>query len=320
MTRINTNVSSLVAQNRLQASNKDLNTALTRLSTGLRINSGADDPAGLIASESLRSEITGLGKAITNTQRASQIISTADSALGQVSSLLNDIKGLVSEAANSGALSDEEIAANQLQLDSSLEAINRIAQTTTFQGRKLLDGSLDYTSTASSVSSVKDVNISKAKLGSTGNLDVEVVVSSAATQGKVSAAGSGFSAAAAANAKTADVAVATQDINGQDIVITGSSDFTTIAFVDDTDASNEGTASFNAATGTLTVTANFTGDGTGTEVTADADAQTVQNRHQRSGRLHRHRSNRCGHRRRAHRNHGGCCRSWPNGYRDRFRF
>ena len=83
MTRINTNVPSLVAQNRLQSSNSDLQTALTRLSTGLRINSGADDPAGLIASEALRSEITSLGKAISNTRRASQIISTADSALGR---------------------------------------------------------------------------------------------------------------------------------------------------------------------------------------------------------------------------------------------
>ena len=144
MTRINTNVPSLVAQNRLQASNSDLQTSLTRLSTGLRINSGADDPAGLIASEALRSEITSLGKAISNTNRASQIISTADSSLGEVSNLLNDIRGLVVEAANSGALSDDEIAANQLQVDSSLEAINRIAQTTTFQGRKLLDGSLGF--------------------------------------------------------------------------------------------------------------------------------------------------------------------------------
>ena len=76
------------------------------------------------------------------------MIATADSALGQVSSLLNDIRGLVTETANDGALSDEQIAANQLQIDSSLEALNRIAQTTTFQGRKLLDGSLDFITTA----------------------------------------------------------------------------------------------------------------------------------------------------------------------------
>lgn len=190
MTRINTNVPSLVAQNRLQSSNGDLQTALTRLSTGLRINTGADDPAGLIASEALRSEITSLGKAISNTRRASQIISTADSALGQVSSLLNDIRGLVVEAANSGALSDEEIAANQLQIDSSLEAINRIAQTTTFQGRKLLDGSLDFvTADGAGFNTVRDLQIDQASLGAAGSVDVSVEVTAAATQASVTNTG-----------------------------------------------------------------------------------------------------------------------------------
>ncbi|WP_430451587.1 flagellin [Rhodopirellula europaea] len=203
MTRINTNVSSLVAQNRLQSSNNDLQQSLTRLSTGLRINTGSDDPAGLLASEALRGEITGLTKSISNTQRASQIISTADSALGQVSNLLNDVRGLVVEAANSGALSKEEIAANQLQIDSSLEAINRISQTTTFQGRKLLDGSQDFVSTASGVSSISDISIDQANLGKTGKIDVEVVINSAATQATATAADSGFSTAAQATATTA---------------------------------------------------------------------------------------------------------------------
>jgi flagellin len=186
MTRINTNVPSLVAQNRLQSSNKDLQTSLTRLSTGLRINSGSDDPAGLIASEALRSEITSLNKAVSNTRRASQIISTADSALGQVSSLLNDIRGLVVEAANSGALSNDEIAANQLQVDSSLEAINRIAQTTTFQGRKLLDGGLDFlTQAGTNFSNIKTLNVDQANLGPSGSLAVSVSVTSAAQQASV---------------------------------------------------------------------------------------------------------------------------------------
>ncbi len=131
MSRINTNVSSLSAQARLQRTNKDLQQSLTRLSTGLRINSGADDPAGLIASEALRSDITSLNKALTNTQRASQIIATADSALGQVSSLLNDIRGLVVEAANNGALSDDEIA----QTNCKLTALLKLS--TVFRKRRL---------------------------------------------------------------------------------------------------------------------------------------------------------------------------------------
>ncbi len=222
MTRINTNVSSLVAQNRLNKTNSDLQTSLTRLSTGLRINSGKDDPAGLIASEALRSDITSLNKAISNTQRASQIIATADSALGQVSSLLNDVRGLVVEAANKGALSDDEIAANQLQVDSSLEAINRIAQTTTFQGRRLLDGSLDFVTKAGAGStSVKDLKIDQANLGAVGQISVDVKVTSAATRASISSSGiptattavksSGtvtFGAPSAANEATGTVAFA----------------------------------------------------------------------------------------------------------------
>lgn len=267
MTRINTNVSSLVAQNRLQSSNNDLSEALTRLSTGLRINSGADDPAGLIASEALRGEITGLNKAITNTRRAGQIITTADNALGQVSNLLNDIRGLVVEAANSGALSSEEIAANQLQIDSSLEAINRIAQSTTFQGRKLLDGSLDYVSTLGSVASVKDASVQRARLGSSGSLNVEVVVSSAATQAEVTASASGFSAAAQASADTADARVGTAAIGGQTITITGSDSFANVTLADSV-AAGAGTVSYDSGTGTLTISGDFTN--------TNADAQVIQ--------------------------------------------
>src|SRR3954462_1709424 len=118
MSRINTNVSSLIAQTRLNRAQGQLQESLTRLSTGLRINSGKDDPAGLIASESLRSDITATNKAITNSEKANQLISTADSPLNQISTLLNDVRGLVTEVANAGVLPDEQVAANQLQVDS----------------------------------------------------------------------------------------------------------------------------------------------------------------------------------------------------------
>ena len=189
MTRINTNINSLIAQNRLERSNVQLQVALTRLSTGLRINTGKDDPAGLIASEALRSDVTSINRAISNTQRANQIIATADSALGQVSLLLNSMRGLIVEAANSGALSDEEIAANQLQIDSSLEAINRIALTTTFQGRKLLDGSLDFITDANNITQVKDLRIDQANLGTAGQMSVEVVIQNSATQAELTSSG-----------------------------------------------------------------------------------------------------------------------------------
>ncbi len=185
MTRINTNVSSLTAQKTLLRSNIALQQALTRLSTGLRINSGKDDPAGLIASEMLKANIVSIDRAIRNSERAEQMIATADSALNQISLLLNDIRALVTEAANQGAMSSDQIAANQLQIDASLEAINRIAQTTAFQGRRLLDGSLDFIHTAGSVSTIEDIEIAQANLGSTGQMTVEVDIKQAASQAQV---------------------------------------------------------------------------------------------------------------------------------------
>lgn len=183
MTRINTNVSSLIARNTLARNNTQLQEALTRLSTGIRINVGKDDPSGLIASENLRRDIISTNKAISNTERANQLIGTADGALGQISNLLNDIRGLVIEAANSGVLSDEQIAANQLQVDSSLEAIDRISQVTTFQGRKILDGSLDFqVNYLLGGSSVADLKIDQANFGTLDSIAVSISVTSAAQQ------------------------------------------------------------------------------------------------------------------------------------------
>jgi flagellin len=215
MTRINTNVSSLVAQNTLGRSNAALEQALTRLSTGLRINTGKDDPAGLIASENLRSDITSIQKAIGNTERANQVIATADSALGQVSSLLNDIRGLVTESANSGALSDAQIAANQLQLDESLAALNRIAQTTSFQGRKLLDGSLDFTTTAgTNFNRISSLQIDQANLGATGSVAVSVAISAAATGAQVNVTNIPAATAASAASTTASFTHAIEQATG----------------------------------------------------------------------------------------------------------
>ncbi|MGE0606241.1 MAG: flagellin, partial [Pirellulales bacterium] len=148
MTRINTNLSSLNAQHILGRTQSGLQTSLTRLSTGLRINTGKDDPGGLIASEVLRSETVAISQSIKNSERANNIVATADSALSQVSNLLNDIRGLVQASANKGAISTTEIAANQVQLDSALESISRIGQTTVFGGEKLLNGNKAFSVSA----------------------------------------------------------------------------------------------------------------------------------------------------------------------------
>lgn len=268
MTRINTNISSLVAQNRLNRNNDALQTALTRLSTGLRINSGKDDPAGLIASESLRSDITSINKAISNTQRAVQIIATADSALGQVSSLLNDIRGLVVEAANRGAMSPDEVSANQLQVDSSLEAINRIAQTTTFQGRKLLDGSLDFVSNVGTLPQILDARIDQANLGTQGSMNVDVLIDAAATQAELTNSGFNLTNATAA----LDFPVRASDVLG-DIRVTSNSIVEQVTIVFEHDGSlgnNQVEAEFDADSNTITVRGNEVATGTITKAQVSA--------------------------------------------------
>ena len=191
MSRINTNVPSLVAQQTLARSNADLQVSLQRLSTGLRINTGKDDPAGLIASDNLRRDIAAVGEAISNSERATELIATADSALGEVSKLLVDIRALVTEAANSGALSSDQIDANQLQVDSALEAIDRISQVTTYKGKKLIDGSLDFV-TGTLSSTISKLSIEQANLGSTGSMTVDVDITTAAAQALTTVAAAGF--------------------------------------------------------------------------------------------------------------------------------
>ncbi len=182
MARINTNVAALTAQRGLAKSQNQLNSTLQRLSTGLRINSGADDPAGLIASEGLRSELSGIRQAIDNSSRASNVISTAEGSLSEVANLLLNIKSLVVQAANSGAVSSDEIAANQLQVDSAVESITRISNTTTFAGLKLINGSLDYVTSGVAGSAIKSLQISQANFGTNATIPVNVdVIASART-------------------------------------------------------------------------------------------------------------------------------------------
>ncbi len=194
MSRINHNISSLQAIHHLIANQNDLSLRLERLSSGLRINRGKDDPAGLIASENLRSEIRGINGAIENSERANNVISTAEGALNEVSALLLEIRGLVTTSANTGALADEELQANQLQVDSILESIDRISNTTQFNGKKLLDGSLQYTLSSVDTGDLSEVRLYGAKVPDGGTLPVVVEVTNSAEFAQVKFSGAGTSA------------------------------------------------------------------------------------------------------------------------------
>lgn len=191
MSRINTNISSLQAIHRLVANQDDLSTRLERLSSGLRINRGKDDPAGLIASQSLRSELRGIGQAIENSSRAINVIATADAALSEVSALLLEVRGLINKSANEGALSDAEIQANQLQIDSLLESIDRIANTTQFNGKKLLNGELAYNLSGIDSGSLARAQIFGARVPAGSSLSVIVDVTQSAQTAQLNLAAGG---------------------------------------------------------------------------------------------------------------------------------
>lgn len=182
MSRINTNVTSLIGQRILGQQNNALSRSLERLSTGLAINRGADNPAGLIASENLRSEKAAITAAIANAERADQVINIAEGGLQEVSALLLELQGLVGESANEAGLSTEEKQANQLQIDSILQTIDRIASSTSFQGSKLLNGTYDFTVTGQAAT-INAFTINAAKLGFGETRDVEIVVTASAQHG-----------------------------------------------------------------------------------------------------------------------------------------
>jgi len=191
MSRIHSNIAALRAIHRLTRNQDDLGVRLERLATGLRINHGADDPAGLIASERLRSEIRGIQQAIDNSARASNVIVTAEGALQEVSSLLLDVQSLIVGAANDAGMTHDEIRANQLQIDSILESIDRISNTTTFAGRKLLDGSMGYTTSTMPTDAINQLNVFAARVPEGGVRDVTIEVIQSAQRAELVLVGAG---------------------------------------------------------------------------------------------------------------------------------
>lgn len=188
--RINTNLTAMTALRNVSNTGDSLSMSITRLSTGLRINSAADDPAGLIVANSFRAQIAGVNAAMRNSQDAINYVKTAEGALTEVNNLLNSARGLAVSAANSGTLDAAQISANQAQLNSIVASITRISQTTQYGTKKLLDGSSGVNS------SVTDgVNFSSISIGGefggqaiSANSAVTVTVNTASTQATMNSA------------------------------------------------------------------------------------------------------------------------------------
>ena len=147
--RINHNIASMNAYRNLARNDRGLSRSLERLSSGLRINRSADDPAGLVVSENMRAQIAGLSQAIENSELATAMVQTAEGALTEVHALLLGMRELAIHAANDGANSTADLAADEAEIDNALATIDRIASQTQFGTKKMLDGSNGVTGTVS---------------------------------------------------------------------------------------------------------------------------------------------------------------------------
>jgi flagellin len=141
--RINHNTGALNAWRHLTKNDFMMNRSLERLSSGLRINSASDDPAGLSISEKLRAQVASLNQAVENSEQAITMINTAEAAMNEIHNLLTTMRELAIHAANEGVNDEEALNADQAQIRSSLDTISRIASTTQFGTKYLLDGSTD---------------------------------------------------------------------------------------------------------------------------------------------------------------------------------
>ncbi len=137
---INTNVASLNAQRNLGKSQSSLNTAMERLSSGLRINSAKDDAAGLAISDRMTSQIRGINQAVRNANDGISLAQTAEGAMGEITNILQRMRELTVQSAND-TNSDEDRQSLQAEVDQLIDEIDRISETTTFNGRNILDGS-----------------------------------------------------------------------------------------------------------------------------------------------------------------------------------
>ena len=256
--QINTNISALNSLRNLQNVNTAVSSSIEKLSSGLRINSAADDPAGLIISEGLRAQVDGLNQAISNSQDAGNVIKTAEGALSTVNDLLRNVRTLAVHAANTGVNDQVAVQADQTQIASAISSIQRIAEQTQFGNKKLLDGTSGITSAV-----VDTKNVAGAFIGgtfggvSTQSGPVTITVNNAATR----ASSVGTATYASINASISTVngttigAGGTVVLNGQSISVSGSDTVQTLI------------NKINNLSGTTGVSADFTfGNGSGSVV------------------------------------------------------
>ena len=191
---LNSNIASLNAQNNLSSSQASLSTSLQRLSSGLRINSAADDAAGLAISERLRAQTRGLGQAQRNAQDAVSLVQTAEGALTEVHSMLQRVRELAVQYKN-GSLSTADQTSIQSEVNQLASEIERIGTSSEFNGIKLLnaaatvtfqvganDGEQIVVSTISLGSAVGATALALTAAGTTDITEIDAAINAVSTQ------------------------------------------------------------------------------------------------------------------------------------------
>jgi flagellin len=224
--QINTNVTAMNALSNLDNVSAAVSTSIERLSSGLQINTAADNPSGYIISQSLKAQIGGLNQAISNSQEATNLIETAEGGLSQVTSLLDSIRQLAVHAANTGVNDQTAVQADQTQIQSALQSIQQIATQTQFGDKNLLNGTSGVTASVVSITNVSGIYmggvIGSGNTTQSGNVTIQVnnaatravAMNSAVTYASVNAT------IASVNGTTTG-AGGTIVINGQSVSVTG---------------------------------------------------------------------------------------------------
>lgn len=257
---VNTNIASLNTQRNLNTSSKALDTSLQRLSTGSRINSAKDDAAGLQIANRLTSQINGLNVAVKNSNDGISMSQTAEGALQQSTSILQRMRDLSLQAAN-GSNSDSERTALNSEVTELKKELDRISNTTTFGGKKLLDGSFE--TTTFQVGSAANETISvKIDEMSTDSLDGNFYETTLATAGGTAATASG-SVAVGLTVNGTAVSVTAKIKVGDDIAAMNQSIATAI------NDANLGVGAFVQTGGAIKLMSGLDTDGTANALTGN---------------------------------------------------
>ena len=270
---VNTNVASLNAQRNLVGTGRKLNTALQRLSSGYRINSAKDDAAGLAITDRMTSQVRGLTQAARNANDGISLAQTAEGALQETTSLLQRMRELAIQSAND-TNSDSDRQSIQDEVVNLQAEINRIAETTSFNNKNLLDGSFGTAkfhvgAEANQVISVTTGDARGTKLGSyrtriTADVTTNDVLATAITNNALSGTqlainGSGGAATATVSANTASAKDLAEAVNAKTVDTNVTATAQTKV---DLSGIGNGNFTFTLATaeGTATIAASVTGD------------------------------------------------------------